>query len=73
MLWGPETLNKILANEKYIGNILLQKTFVENYLSGIQHKNQGQKDQYLITGSHPAIIEQEAFNRVQNNKRCVHH
>lgn len=39
--WGPETLNKILSNEKYTGNVLLQKTIVENYLIGKQQKNLG--------------------------------
>jgi site-specific DNA recombinase len=55
--WGPETLNKILANEKYTGNVLLQKTVVEDFLTGKQRRNGGQENQYLITASHQAIIE----------------
>lgn len=54
--WGPETLNKILNNEKYTGNVLLQKTVVENFLTGKQRRNRGQENQYLITASHQAII-----------------
>jgi site-specific DNA recombinase len=62
--WGPETLNKILANEKYTGNVLLQKTVVEDFLSGKQCRNRGQVNQYLITDSHPAIIERDMSDRV---------
>ncbi len=66
--WGPETLNKILSNEKYTGNVLLQKTIVENYLIGKQQKNLGQETQYLISDSHPAIIEYERYERVWHIK-----
>jgi site-specific DNA recombinase len=55
--WGAETLNKILNNEKYTGNVLLQKTVVEDFLTGKQRRNRGQENQYLITASHQAIIE----------------
>ncbi len=55
--WSPETLNKILANEKYNGNVLLQKTVVEDFLNGKQRRNRGQVNRYLITDSHQAIIE----------------
>jgi len=66
--WGPETLNKILKNEKYIGNVLLQKTVVENYLIGNQLINQGQENQYLISDSHPAIIARELFKKIKGNR-----
>jgi site-specific DNA recombinase len=73
MFWGTETINKILANEKYTGNVLLQKTIVENYLTGKQKKNLGQENFYLNSDSHPAIIGQEMFNRVQYDKRFALH
>ena len=66
--WSPETLNKILSNEKYTGNVLLQKTIVENYLIGKQQKNQGQENRYLISDSHPAIIEYERYDRIRHIK-----
>ncbi|MDW7658151.1 MAG: recombinase family protein [Bacillota bacterium] len=62
--WGPETLNKILNNEKYTGNVLIQKTVVEDFLNGKQRRNRGQENQYLIADSHPAIIERDMFDRV---------
>ena len=46
---------KILANEKYTGNVLLQKTYVKDVLSGKQVKNEGQLDQYLVYDNNPVI------------------
>lgn len=67
--WGPESLNKILSNEKYVGKVLLQKTIVENYYDGKQRKNLGQECQYLISEHHPPIIEKDLFERVQLHKK----
>lgn len=61
IVWGTETLSKLLANEKYTGNILLQKTFVENYFTGAQIINTGQLSRYLVENNHPAIISKELF------------
>ncbi len=55
-VWSKETLRKILCNEKYKGYIILQKTFVENYLEHKQIKNEGQLDIYQISNNHAAII-----------------
>ncbi len=56
-VWSKETLRKILCNEKYAGNVTLQKTFVENYLNHKQIKNIGQLDIYQINNNHEAIVE----------------
>ena len=55
--WGPETLNKILNNEKYNGSVLLQKTYVPDSITAVQTKNHGQVAQYLITNNHEPIID----------------
>lgn len=54
--WGVETIRKILNNEKYHGNVLLQKTYVADYFSGRQKENHGEHPQYLITDHHEAIV-----------------
>lgn len=61
--WSRETISKLLRNEKYVGDVLLQKTFVEDFLSGRQIKNQGELAQFLIQGHHPAIVSRELFER----------
>lgn len=54
--WGTETIRKILNNEKYHGNVLLQKTYVADYSSGQQTENHGEYPQYLIKSHHEAIV-----------------
>lgn len=54
--WSRETIRKLLRNEKYTGDVLLQKTFVEDLFSGKQKKNIGQFEKFLVQEHHPAII-----------------
>lgn len=63
--WDVTTIQKMLKNEKYKGDSLLQKTFTEDYLNGIRKKNVGQRPKYYVKGSHPAIISPEIFDKVQ--------
>ena len=62
--WSRETLNKMLRNEKYTGNVLLQKTFVKDLFDGKQVKNQGQKVRYFYRNHHPAIIDIELYKKI---------
>lgn len=62
--WSRETLNKLLKNEKYVGSVILQKTYVEDYLSGVQIKNKGQLSKVLIKNHHQPIVSAEIFNLV---------
>lgn len=61
----PETLHKILKNEKYIGDALLQKTYTVDFLNKKRVKNKGIVPQYYVENSHEAIIPREIFMRVQ--------
>lgn len=63
--WNRETLNKLLSNEKYTGRVLLQKTIS---IGGSKIKNDGFMDRYLYTNSHKAIISDETFKAVQQEK-----
>ena len=63
--WWTSTINKILRNEKYIGDALLQKTFTIDFLSKKRIKNNGTMPQYYVEGDHDAIISKEVFLLVQ--------
>jgi len=63
--WNRTTIMSILRNEKYTGNMLLQKTFISDHLTKAKRKNQGELPQYYVEGSHEAIIDQAKFDRVQ--------
>ena len=45
--WSTSTIDRMLSNEKYMGEVRMQKTFTTDFLSGKREKNAGQLDQYL--------------------------
>ena len=62
--WIPSTVHKILTNEKYIGDALLQKTVTTDFLEKKRQINNGLA-QYYVEGSHEPIIPKHIFMRVQ--------
>ena len=64
-IWRPSTLHKILRNEKYMGDALLQKTVTTDFLSKKRVVNKGLVPQYYVENSHDPIIPKELFMRVQ--------
>ncbi len=64
-IWHHQTVTKIISNEKYIGDSLCQKTCTTNTFPYERKLNKGDADQYYTEHSHPAIIEREAFVKVQ--------
>jgi site-specific DNA recombinase len=63
--WATAVIQKILKNEKYKGDSLLQKTYTKDFITGKKSMNAGQRECYYITNSHPAIITAEIFDKVQ--------
>ena len=63
--WNRETIDKLLSNEKYTGRVLLQKTISTG---AVQIENNGLMDRYLYTDAHEAIISDEMFMAVQQEK-----
>ncbi|HJB05682.1 MAG TPA: recombinase family protein [Candidatus Merdibacter merdigallinarum] len=63
--WSKATIQNILRNEKYAGDVLLQKTFTADFLTKKVKKNRGELAQYYVTDNHPAIIPREIFQQVQ--------
>lgn len=64
-VWGTQTVNSILQNEKYKGDALLQKTYTVDFLTKEVRKNNGELKQIYVKNHHPAIIEPERFDLVQ--------
>lgn len=63
--WRPETIKKMLSNEKYIGDALLQKTYTVDFLTKKRVKNEGIVPQYYVENSHQGIIPKDLFMQVQ--------
>ncbi len=64
-VWSATAVKNILKNEKYKGDALLQKTYIEDYLTKKRCKNNGELPQYYVKNSHPAIISRKVFDEVQ--------
>lgn len=63
--WDTTTIQKMLKNEKYKGDTILQKTYTEDFMIGKKVKNIGQRSRYYVKDSHPAIVSEEVFDLVQ--------
>lgn len=63
--WTDIAIKSMLANERYVGDALCQKTFTEDYMSHKAVVNEGQRTQYFIQNNHEGIIDRETFDKVQ--------
>ena len=63
--WYESSIRKILSNEKYKGDALLQKTYTVDFLTKKRAVNNGEVPMYYVEESHPAIIEKEMWEAVQ--------
>ena len=67
--WYLVSVQRILRNYTYTGNLILQKTFRENHLTKKTRINEGQLPQYHVANAHEAIISMETFQAVQEEIR----
>jgi len=65
-VWRESVIASILKNEKYVGDLLLQKSYVSDHLSKKQVKNNGELPQYYVENNHEPIISKELFEKVKN-------
>lgn len=63
--WNQGTVRRMLSNEKYKGDALLQKEFTVDFLTKKHKKNEGEIPQYYVEGNHEAIISPQVFDLVQ--------
>lgn len=66
--WDISKIRSILGNEKYCGDVLMQKTFTQDCINKKVIKNTGQLPMYLIQNNHPAIVSREIYRAVQAEK-----
>lgn len=63
--FSKDAIRSILRQEKYTGNAMLQKYYIENHITHRKRKNNGELKKYYVECSHEAIIDMETFRRVQ--------
>ena len=65
--WTPGTVNGIIGNEKYTGDVLFQKTYTDSSFN--RHQNRGEVDQYLMQDHHecplPAKIDRKKVKKTE--------
>ena len=64
-VWQETVISKMLKNEKYMGDALLQKTYTIDFLTKKRADNKGVVPQYYIEDNHEAIIPKTLFVRAQ--------
>ena len=59
--WNKQSLQQIIANINYAGDLLLQKTYQENYLTKKTKINKGELEQFFVENDHEAIVTREEY------------
>lgn len=67
-VWQATVIDKMLSNEKYMGDALMQKTYTVDFLTKKKVINKSIVPQYYIEDNHEAIIPKELYQRVQEEK-----
>lgn len=63
--WSETTAGSILKNEKFIGDMCLQKGYIDDHLKKHWKQNNGELPKFYVEGSHEAIIDRDTFEAVQ--------
>lgn len=63
--WKLLQISRMLHNEKYVGDVVLQKHYVESHLTHKEVRNNGELPLIHIKNAHPAIIDRHLFIQVQ--------
>lgn len=63
--WFKRAIKTILTNEKYIGNVILGKTYTGTFPNNKQQSNNGAQEKYLLEDAHEPIVEREKFEQAQ--------
>ena len=66
--WNAHIISEMLMNEKMVGDMLLQKTYVPDPLTKKSVKNNGVLPQYYVTDCHEGILDRDTYESV-----CAEH
>lgn len=67
--WHSFTIDYILNNERYMGDALLQKSYTTEVLPYRKKRNHGEKVQFYVENSNPAIVSRETYQAAQELQR----
>ena len=64
--WSSNAVQNILRNEKYCGDVLMQKTITIDYLTHATKINEGEAEQYYIADHHDPIVSRDTWDKAQD-------
>lgn len=64
--WQSSVISKMLSNEKYIGDAMLQKTYTIDFITKKKIKNDGYVKRYYIENNHEPIVTRKQYYMVQD-------
>ena len=67
--FGNTSIRQILSNVTYTGNLLFQKEYVSDPITGKSKINRGEMPQYWVENTHEAIIPLETYKAVQAERQ----
>ena len=67
--FGNSSIRNILQNVTYTGNLLFQKEYIADPISGKTKRNHGELPQYWVANTHEAIIPMETYKAVQDERK----
>lgn len=62
--WTGRLISQIVHSERYVGDVIIQKTYTTDHLTHKVKKNNGEMEMYHIRDHHPAIISRELYEEV---------
>ena len=65
--WTSQSVELMLGNEAYIGDVLTNKSITVDYLTKTRKKNEGEKEQFYLEDHHPAIVSRKVFAEANAN------
>lgn len=60
-IWKKDAISSIIRNERYVGDLLLQKTFSQDVIPYKSQVNKGELPQYYIRDNHEPIVSRIQF------------
>jgi len=63
--WTASGIRQVLTNEKYVGDLQLQKWYTVDHISKKVIRNHGEKKSFLVRDNHDAIIDRTTFETVR--------
>lgn len=55
---------ELLCNEKIVGDMVLQKTFVDDPIAKNNRRNKGERPQFYVEDSHEGILDRDTYGKV---------